>query len=711
MRRRNEWRGVLELGMNKLGMNKLRRKRRLAGALAVLLLAGLVGTAAGGCSTDGGSGTAETDENGETLGTGTDDGAQTGNQGEAGSTSEATEGLTVSFAENKAVAGEPITAVVSDAVDGTVTYAWYVGGVDTGVTEASYTPTEDDLENEITVKVTARIEQDGQTAQSTQDGQTAQSTQAEASLYFSTLPVLYLTTPNEGKVGEDYGDGTLTVQSSSSYETDEDTGYEGDIQIKLRGNSTRYRDKQPYNIKLDSKTDLLGLGKNKHWVLLAEDIDHTLLRNQLVLRFAREIGMECASNATSVVVCLNGSYRGVYTLCEQVRIGKDEINITDWSEIAEDIAAELVIAKALEDGTITERDEKLGRKKILEAAGLTEAAEKLEAALRSNYSWASEPYQYTYNGVTYTLTDYVDIPELTGGWLLEMDFYHEIHADDSVRTAYLQNFYFSEPDTLYTNEEAKAYAKTYLQTFEYALHSEDFTYHESDTHYKTTSSGPTFDWNGDGWSGTITEVEYSDPEHDGWRYDELFDMDSLINNFLVCEFSRNWDSMKNSVFLYKDVDGLAYMGPSWDYDWAFGNINMYQIDTYYPTGWQTTDYYFTNEQYYQTYNWNRYLIKDPVFVQALYDKYWEIRPTVIEELVGEGGWLDTKIAELEGPAAANDKKWSYTYYAYNSKKFGKSCTLLKDFISERIAWMDEQFADYDTLYQSLNSYEQAEAWW
>ena len=48
-------------------------------------------------------------------------------------------------------------------------------------------------------------------------------------------------------------------------------------------------------------------------------------------------------------------------------------------------------------------------------------------------------------------------------------------------------------------------------------------------------------------------------------------MDSLLVNFLLCEFTVNWDAMKNSVFLYKDIEGPFYFGPAWDYDWAFGN--------------------------------------------------------------------------------------------------------------------------------------------
>lgn len=42
--------------------------------------------------------------------------------------------------------------------------------------------------------------------------------------------------------------------------------------IRGRGNSTWICDKKPYKIKLSKKADLFGMGKNKHWVLLAEPL-------------------------------------------------------------------------------------------------------------------------------------------------------------------------------------------------------------------------------------------------------------------------------------------------------------------------------------------------------------------------------------------------------------------------------------------------------
>jgi hypothetical protein len=46
-----------------------------------------------------------------------------------------------------------------------------------------------------------------------------------------------------------------------------------------RGNSTWQDPKKPFKFKLNKSTDLLAMGANKHWVLLASAYDGTMLKN------------------------------------------------------------------------------------------------------------------------------------------------------------------------------------------------------------------------------------------------------------------------------------------------------------------------------------------------------------------------------------------------------------------------------------------------
>ena len=68
------------------------------------------------------------------------------------------------------------------------------------------------------------------------------------------------------------------------------------------------------------------------------------------------------------------------------------------------------------------------------------------------------------------------------------------------------------------------------------------------------------------------------------------------------------------------------------YDWGWGN-SMYTLNTWYTDEWQTTSDYYANETYYQTVQWNRYLIRDPYFLVLLQEKYQEARETILEEYV------------------------------------------------------------------------------
>lgn len=102
--------------------------------------------------------------------------------------------------------------------------------------------------------------------------------------------------------------------------------------IRGRGNSTWYLDKKPYKFKLGKSTDLFGMGKNKHWVLLADRYDNTHLKNRLTYWLGAEIGMDYTPQIIPVEVVMNGKYYGTYSLCEQVRIGKSRVDIDELTD-------------------------------------------------------------------------------------------------------------------------------------------------------------------------------------------------------------------------------------------------------------------------------------------------------------------------------------------------------------------------------------------
>ncbi len=111
-------------------------------------------------------------------------------------------------------------------------------------------------------------------------------------------------------------------------------------ELKTRGNSTFLMPKKPYQIKFDSKTDMFGMGKAKKWVLLANYVDGSFVRNKIIFDLCENIGMPYTIKSVFVNLYIDGNYLGVYQLCEKVEIGDSRVPLTDdFGVIAEMDAA------------------------------------------------------------------------------------------------------------------------------------------------------------------------------------------------------------------------------------------------------------------------------------------------------------------------------------------------------------------------------------
>ena len=101
--------------------------------------------------------------------------------------------------------------------------------------------------------------------------------------------------------------------------------------IRGRGNTTWSYPKKPYALKLDKKAAVLGMPKHKRWVLLANWMDRTLLRNDIAFEIARRV-MEWAPRGRFVEVYLNGVHQGNYYLCEQIKVDENRVNVGKLDE-------------------------------------------------------------------------------------------------------------------------------------------------------------------------------------------------------------------------------------------------------------------------------------------------------------------------------------------------------------------------------------------
>jgi CotH kinase protein len=145
-------------------------------------------------------------------------------------------------------------------------------------------------------------------------------------LITTNLPVLNISTNNVPILSkENYVKGTLKVSDN----TFASNLFEGDLEIRGRGNSTWGLPKKPYKIKLYKKSKLLGMNEAKQWVLLANYADKSLLRNELGFELSRKIGLAYIPASKPVDVILNGKYIGNYQLVEQIEVSKTKINVEE----------------------------------------------------------------------------------------------------------------------------------------------------------------------------------------------------------------------------------------------------------------------------------------------------------------------------------------------------------------------------------------------
>lgn len=138
----------------------------------------------------------------------------------------------------------------------------------------------------------------------------------------------YVTHP-EGAMGESIANASkvparmcMTLFADTLYDSGEYEKDNSGLTIKIRGNTSAYKPKKPYKLKLQKKTDLLMRGdeekyKDKDWLLLPISI-YTITG----LKVNELVGMPYTPQYRFVNVCINGDYRGVYMLMEQIERNK-----------------------------------------------------------------------------------------------------------------------------------------------------------------------------------------------------------------------------------------------------------------------------------------------------------------------------------------------------------------------------------------------------
>ena len=142
------------------------------------------------------------------------------------------------------------------------------------------------------------------------------------------IPIIWIDTDGAAPIRDkdNYVNGTIKVSDPKGYFSDVKE-FEARMKIKGRGNSTWGMPKKPYKIKLEEKAEILGIPKDKEWVLLANYADKSLLRNITAMEMSRILGFRWTPVMISVEFYLNGEYQGVYVFTEHKKVSKNRVNI------------------------------------------------------------------------------------------------------------------------------------------------------------------------------------------------------------------------------------------------------------------------------------------------------------------------------------------------------------------------------------------------
>lgn len=209
--------------------------------------------------------------------------------------------------------------------------------------------------------------------------------------------------------------------------------YDGELEIKGRGNSTWQMEKKPYNIKLDKKTNLFGMGKSKKWSLIANHGDRSLIRNVLAYEAAKAAGMPYSPQFEPVEVYINSNYMGSYLFTTRVGIDGTSVDIEDLE-------------------------------------GNTEDANENDLD-----TYPKAGYYGTYAGLLAGTKKWYDIPndpeDITGGYIIEMELANR-YADEACGFVTNRNQPFTMKAPEYVTENQISYISSLYQLFEDAVYAE-----------------------------------------------------------------------------------------------------------------------------------------------------------------------------------------------------------------------------------------------
>lgn len=248
--------------------------------------------------------------------------------------------------------------------------------------------------------------------------------------------------------------------------------------------------------------------------------------------------------------------------------------------------------------------------------------------------------------------------DLTGGYIIKIDKTTGGGGDGWTSDYYNKNgrtFYqYDYPKAREITSAQKSYIQSYVKDMERALYMEKF-------------------------SGTGS-------------YHDFLNDSSFVDFMIINELAKNVDGYRLSSYLYKGKNDRLNCGPIWDFNLTYGNADYFN-------GWLTTGFQYQaslGNDYWQNPFWWGKLIKDPEFVKKVKKRWVLLRR---KELSSERITfvVDSLVHLITEARERNYQKWQNVIGVdiwpnyYVGSTYSAEVTWMKNWINQRIAWLDQQW--------------------
>jgi hypothetical protein len=399
------------------------------------------------------------------------------------------------------------------------------------------------------------------------------------------------------------------------------------IGIEYRGSTSfRISDKKSFGIETrdnsgsDLDLEVGGFPAESDWILTGDVFrasdhiifDPTLMHHYIGYELFRRMG-NYASRCRFAELELNGVYMGVYVLMEKLKRGPDRINILKLT------AADTDTSK-ITGGYILKIDKTAGS----DVTG--------------------------YHPLEYYLNNWDDDQKYTehNSFRSKYDIFSQLLSTSPygpASTKYLETYFLYEyPGADVINSAQKDYISKYINSFEKALLTDDFS-------------------------------------SDLRTYTNYIDRKSFIDFFILNEVCGNIDAYRLSTYMYKNRGEKLKMGPVWDL-----NIG-YNLQDRVPFNDWIINYntYVTADAWMVPFWWNR-LMADPQFRSELKKRWIELRANVLSTVNVLG--LTNETAQYL--TSNNAILRNYTKWTGITVNYTESVNAMNTWLRNRLDWMDSK---------------------